>query len=457
MTDPPVSCPPGAADGSAHGVLDVLGVGFGPANLALAIALNERSRLAAAARPLRVAFIERQRSFGWHQGMLIAGANLQVSHLKDLVTMRDPTSDFTFVSYLHRMGRLPAFINQKTMNPSRVEFNDYLSWAAGRLAHMVTYGLEVVDARPVPQDGDVRCIEVIARHTGDGHLVTYRTRNLVLATGLEPHLPPDAPRSPRAWHSAELLPRLAGVDDDAEHTVVIVGAGQSAAEAAEYVHRRFRRARVYCVFSRYGYSPADDSPFVNGIFDPDTVTLFYQSPPEVQQSFFDYHGNTNYSVVDSDLITVLAQRAYEESVAGPPRLIIRNLSRIAQVRESGHGLDVRLRYLPDGSITPVHADHLIYATGYRPRNPLSILGEVGNYCKIGPSASLRVDRSHRVVTTGQMHCGIYVQGATQASHGIASTLLSTVATRAGEIADAIASGAGADRAASASWAAITPG
>ena len=456
MTQSSTGCSPGAADSPASDVLDVLGVGFGPSNLALAIALDERSKPGPSARPLRAAFIERQERFGWHRGMLITGANLQVSYLKDLVTMRDPTSDFTFVSYLHQMGRLPAFINQKNPYPSRIEFNDYLSWAASRLAHMVTYGLEVVDARPVPQDGDVRCIEVIARHTADGRLVTYRTRNVVVATGLEPHLPPDAPRSPRAWHSSEMVPRLAGIEDDAEQTFVIVGAGQSAAEAAEYVHRRFRRARVHCVFSRYGYSPADDSPFVNGIFDPATVDLFYRSPPEVQQLFFDYHANTNYSVVDNDLITMLAQRAYEESVAGPPRLIIRNLSRLTQVRESGHGLDVRLQYLPDGSITRVHADHLIYATGYRPRNPLSILGEVGNYCKIGPSASLRVDRSHRVITTGQMHCGIYIQGATEATHGIAETLLSTVAIRAGEIADAIASDAGPDLAASASRTAGRP-
>jgi len=426
----------------------VLGVGFGPSNLALAIALDERSRLAAA-RPLHAAFIERQQGFGWHQGMLIDGANLQVSYLKDLVTMRNPTSDFSFLYYLHQVGRLPAFINQKNMYPSRVEFNRYLSWAAGRLAHMVTYGLEVIDARPVPQNGEMRCFEVIARHTANGRLVTYRTRNIVVATGLEPHLPPGAPQSPRVWHSAELLPRLAGIDDGQEQAFVVVGAGQSAAETVEYVHRRFRRARVYCVFSRYGYSPADDSPFVNGIFDPGTVDLFYGSSDEVRQLFFDYHANTNYSVVDGDLITTLAQRVYEESVAGRTRLIMRNLSRVDDISEGRQGLEVRLRYLPDRTDTTVTADWLIYATGYRPRDPLGVLGELGRYCKTGPSGALRLDRCHRVVTTDRMHCGIYVQGAAEATHGIASTLLSTVAVRAGEIADAIAAGAGPDVTASA--------
>jgi L-ornithine N5-monooxygenase len=424
--------------GSSPGdVLDVLGVGFGPSNLALAIALHERSTVTAAGRPPRALFIERQQGFGWHPGMLIDGANLRVSYLKDLVTMRDPTSGFSFLNYLSQTGRLPAFINKSTMYPSRVEFNDYLSWAARQLQHMVAYGLEVTGARPVLEDGDVRYLDVVAQQPGSGRPVTYRTRNVVVATGLGPRLPLDAPRSPRIWHSSELMQRLGGLDDDQEQTFVVEGAGQSAAETAEYLHRRFRRARVYCVFSRFGYSPADDSAFVNGIFDPASVDLFHSSPAAVRQLLLDYHANTNYSVVDSDLITTLYDRWYEETVAGPQRLIMRNLSRVAQVTEGGQGLEVRLQYLPDNSFATVPAHWLIYATGYRPRDPLEVLGEAGSFCKSGESGAVQVDRGYRVVTTGRMSCGIYVQGAAEATHGLASTLLSTVAVRAGEIAGAI--------------------
>ena len=442
MTDLSVSRSPRAAVDSTDDVLDVLGIGFGPSNLALAIVLEEQARRTARGRPVRAAFVERQEAFGWHRGMLIGGTNLQVSFLKDLVTMRDPTSDFSFLCYLHQAGRLAAFINQKNLYPTRVEFHAYLSWAAGRLRHQVTYGMEVVDAKPVMQGDDVHYIDVVARRTADGSRVKYRTRNVVVATGLEPHLPADAPASPRVWHSAEFLDRLADVPDDRQQTFVVVGAGQSAAEVVEYVHRRFTRARVYSVFTRYGYSPSDDSPFVNGIFDPDTVDLFFRSPDEVKQLFFDYHANTNYSAVDIDVITELGHRAYDELVEGQPRLIIRNLTRVAAVNQSESGVDVDLLFLPDGTITTVHADWLIYATGYRPRSPLSVLGELGSYCKTGSSGSLRVDRCHRVVTTRRMHCGIYLQGCTEATHGISSTLLSTTAIRVGEIAAAITADAG---------------
>lgn len=427
--------PPRPADGSTDDVLDVLGIGFGPSNLALAIVLEEQAQHAEAARPVRAAFVERQDDFGWHRGMLIGGANLQVSFLKDLVTMRDPTSDFSFLAFLHAEGRLAAFINQKNMYPSRVEFHAYLSWAADRLRRRVTYGVEVIDARPVVLDGDVRYIDVVARRTADGSLVTYRTRNVVVATGLEPYLPQDALASPRVWHSAELLHRVSGISDDQQQTFMVVGAGQSAAEVVEYLHRRFTRARVYSVFTRYGYSPADDSAFVNGIFDPETVDLYFRCPDEVKQLFFDYHANTNYSAVDIDLISELGQRAYGELVDGQHRLIIRNLSRVVAVREREPGLEVELLFLPDSSTARVQADWLIYATGYRPRSPLAMLGEVASYCKAEPF--LQVDRYHRAITAERMRCGIYVQGATEATHGISSTLLSTTAIRAGEIAAAI--------------------
>jgi L-ornithine N5-oxygenase len=75
--------------------------------------------------------------------MLLDDATMQVSFVKDLVTMRDPTSDFSFLAYLHKKGRLVDFINHKILYPLRVEFHDYLEWAASRVDHLVHY-----DARP---------------------------------------------------------------------------------------------------------------------------------------------------------------------------------------------------------------------------------------------------------------------------------------------------------------------
>ncbi|MFB7510754.1 SidA/IucD/PvdA family monooxygenase, partial [Streptomyces broussonetiae] len=100
-------------------VYDIVGVGFGPANLALAIAIEEHNETVAPDQRLTAAFLEKQPSFGWHRGMLIEGATMQVSFLKDLATMRNPNSRFSFVSYLHDKGRLVDFINHKVLYPTR--------------------------------------------------------------------------------------------------------------------------------------------------------------------------------------------------------------------------------------------------------------------------------------------------------------------------------------------------
>src|SRR5262245_61603677 len=100
---------------SEPAVYDLVGVGFGPSNLALAIALTEFNEQTA--KPVTAQFLERQPRFGWHRGMLIEDATMQVSFLKDLVTMRNPTSRFSFLCYLKARDRLVDFINHKNLFP----------------------------------------------------------------------------------------------------------------------------------------------------------------------------------------------------------------------------------------------------------------------------------------------------------------------------------------------------
>ena len=77
---------------------------------------------------------------------------------------------------------------------------------------------------------------------------------------------------------------------------------------------------MHAVFTRYGYSPADESPFVNAIFDPAAVDTFFHADASVKEMLLTYHRNTNYSVVDRELIHELYRRHYQETVAGETRL-----------------------------------------------------------------------------------------------------------------------------------------
>ncbi len=417
-------------------IYDVLGIGFGPSNLALAVALHEHGATAQAGEELRAGFLERQPTFGWHRGMLIDDATMQVSFLKDLVTMRDPTSGFTFLNYLREQGRLVDFLNQKTLFPLRIEFHDYFEWAAARVGHLVEYDAEVVSVKPVTEDGEVRWFDVTSRTPGAPERPTVRrTRAVCVATGLEPHLPPGAELSEHIWHNSELLPRVDQLVRSGApvRRAVVLGAGQSAAEAVDYLHRRFPEAEICSVFSKYGYTPADDSPFANRIFDPEAVDVFYAASPDVKQSLLDYHRGTNYSVVDMDLIESLSRTMYQEKVQGTRRLRMMNVSRIREVAGHGDGVRVTVEFLPTGERETLDSDVLVYATGYQPRGIGDHLGEIAKLCLRDDEDQLRVGRDHRVETAPNVTAGIYLQGGTEHTHGLTSTLLSATAVRAGEI------------------------
>ncbi|WP_131768976.1 lysine N(6)-hydroxylase/L-ornithine N(5)-oxygenase family protein [Candidatus Protofrankia californiensis] len=417
----------------------VVGVGFGPSNLALAIAIAEHNAKIAPEAALRALFVERQATFGWHRGMLLDGATMQVAFLKDLVTLRNPESGFSFLSYLHAVGRLVDFINHKTMYPSRVEFHDYLAWAAARLGALVLYDSEVREIRPVFHDDVVDCLDVVINTAAaPSGSVVRRTRNVVLGVGLEPYLPDGVENSDRVWHNHDLLTRLETLRSRQGSVTppgrfVVVGAGQSAAETTEYLHRSFPDAEVCAVFSRYGYSPADDSPFANRIFDPNAVDEFFHAPAEVKSTLFDYHRNTNYSVVDTELIEELYRRAYQEEVSGRRRLRILKTSSLVGLSTGAAGVQTTVEFLPTGEKTVLDADVVVFATGYRPRDPIGLLGELAPFCRTDSSGRLMVDRDYRVVTDPELTCGIYLQGGTEHTHGISSSLLSNVAVRSGEI------------------------
>lgn len=417
---------------------DVVGIGFGPANLALAIAVAEHNTRPDTT-PVRSLFLERQRSFGWHRGMLIDDATMQVSFLKDLVTLRNPTSDFSFLAYLHSADRLVDFINQKSLFPLRIEFHDYLEWASSRFTDEVRYGHEVTTVTPVYDGDTVRWFDVTARSCAG--TTTVRASNLVFGMGLTPHLPPGATLSDRVWHNRDLLDRVETLRH--ETTVpppmrfAVVGAGQSAAEVTKYLHDQFPHAEVCGVFSRYGYSPSDDSPFANRVFDPDAVDHFYAAPPEVKQLIMDYHGNTNYSVVDIDLIEELYRRVYQEKVLGTRRLRLFNVSRVVETVETGDGVRATVESLTTHEKTVLDCDVLVYATGYRPRDPLTLLGDVAGRCHRDDAGRPLVARDYRLATDSSLAAGLYLQGSTEHTHGISSSLLSTTAVRAGQILDSI--------------------
>ena len=201
---------------------------------------------------------------------------------------------------------------------------------------------------------------------------------------------------------------------------------------------RYPTAEVCAVFSRYGYSVADSTPFANRIFDPAAVDDYYFAPSEVKNSLRQYHANTNYSVVDPDVIDDLYRRQYQQRIVGESRLRVMHASRVAEVNPHDDGATVTVKFLPTGEITKLDADIVIYATGYRPVDPEVLLRDLDEFILRDERGTALIGRDYRLMTTNNFHCGIYLQSATEPTHGISSSLISNAAVRAGEIARSLA-------------------
>lgn len=418
-------------------VLDIAGIGFGPSNLALAIALREEQ----AAGSLRSLFFEKNPRFSWHRNMLLPGAKMQVSFVKDLATFRNPASRYSFLAYLHEMGRLPQFVNHSDFFPTRQEFHGYLEWAAAQVADQVRYASPVAGLHVPPESrsGTIDHLDVdIEDDRGDTRFRRFSARNIVLAVGLKPRLPQGVEVGPRVWHSSQFLQGMQAFEDGKAKHFAVIGAGQSAAEIVRYLWDRFPSATITSVLTPYGYSIADNTPFANQVFDPDAVDAFYFAQAPGRDAIWRYHRNTNYAVVDEEVARDLHQRIYDDDVAGRSRVQFLNLCKLAKLTPTADQVRLHIDSLASGEQSTLTADAVICATGYESMDTSHLLDAVEPYLLRDADGALQIRRDYRLVTTPELDACIYLQGGTEHTHGITSSLLSNIAIRSGEIARSIA-------------------
>ncbi|MFE2179014.1 lysine N(6)-hydroxylase/L-ornithine N(5)-oxygenase family protein [Streptomyces sp. NPDC059455] len=414
---------------------DVVGIGFGPANLSLAIALEEHPD------PVSAVFFERREALSWHPGMLVPSAKMQVSFLKDLVTFRNPVSPFSFVSYLHESGRLARFVNNQDFFPTRREFHSYLEWAESKLGPRVVYGSEVTAMRvPAGARGPADRVLVEVRDAGLGGATRLvAARNVVISTGLVPRMPAGVEPDTTVWHSSEFLDRFRQHQRRIRR-VAVAGGGQSAAEIVRFLYDNLPDAEIHAIVPAYGYSIADNTPFANQVFDPDAIDDYYYGSPRSRDAFWKYHANTNYSVVDGEVLRDLYQRASEDDLAGTNRLHFVNLTRVIGVKTVQNEVRITMYSTAREDSYDQDVDVLVCATGYDPMDPAELLGDIAPRCLHDAEGRIEVGRDFRLVTTPDLRCRIYLQGGTEHTHGLSSSLLSNLATRSGEITRSIAAG-----------------
>lgn len=409
---------------------DLIGIGFGPSNIALAIALEE------ARHPLRPLFIEKQAGFAWHRNMLLDNAHMQISFLKDLVTLRNPSSRYTFISYLHEKQRLQDFINLKTFFPSRHEFNDYLAWAASHFDDRCAYGEEVVEILPEMRGNEVVLLRLRSQDA-EQRVHERLARNLVISIGGKPNIP-ESFRSlkgnPRVFHSSNYLEEIAKWSD--AKRIAIVGAGQSAAEIFMDLTGRPGQRSVDLIMRARAIKPSDDSPFVNEIFNADFTDFVFNRPDAERAALLHEFSQTNYAAPDLALIEQIYDLLYRQKVSGEERHHFLRRHEVAAAQAVSDGIRLDLRDLNEGCEFSAGYDVVILATGYMRDFHKRLLQPLSEYL-----GEFEVDRDYRLRSDDRMHPAIFLQGACESSHGLSDTLLSVTATRTAEIGRALSASA----------------
>ncbi|PBK97067.1 hypothetical protein ARMGADRAFT_1077176 [Armillaria gallica] len=321
----------------ADTTFDLIGLGFGPANIAIGGALVEswagRGDSSRQDHPIKkVLFVEKHAKFQWHPGMLLPDARMQISFMKDLATLRSPQSPITFLSYLHSQNRLINFINRGSTIPTRREYADYLSWAARYVQDHgvpVLFGTEVVGVDST-SDG---LLVVHAKDVASGKVTSYTTRNLIISPGGTGRVPvPLASliEHPLVIHSSAYLMSVDSIiasiaaKGKASLRVAVIGAGQSAAEVTLNLRERLRsipapagRHQIDMIIRKGALRPSDDTPFANEIFDPQATDAWFSHPSSASRATqLQEFKSTNYSVINSLTLDALYEVIYSQKVDG---------------------------------------------------------------------------------------------------------------------------------------------
>jgi lysine N6-hydroxylase len=392
-------------------VYDFVAIGLGPFNLGLAC-------LTAPISELDGVFLERKPEFDWHPGMLLESATLQTPFLADLVTLADPASPYSFLSYLKDAGRLYSFYIRESFYPLRTEYVDYCRWAASRVPN-VRFNRDVTAVEYDESES------VFVVHADDE---TYRARRLVLGTGTSPYLPePCRTLEGGLVHSSGYVQNRATLQ--AKRSITIIGSGQSAAEIFydllsdidehEYeLNWITRSARFF---------PLEYTKLTLEMTSPEYIDYFHALPPDVRDRLIASQKGL-YKGIDSDVIDSIFDLLYIKArhKDGTRARLMTNteLTGAAYDRESAlYALD--LRQAEQGRDFQLASEGLILATGYRHQVP-AFLGPIRDRMRWDEHGRFDVRRDYSVDDAGDE---IYVQNAELHTHGLVAPDLGMAAYR----------------------------
>lgn len=336
---------------------DVIGIGFGPANIALAIAMEEAQFNG------RCLFLERNTKTEWQPQMLLFGSDIQNNPCRDLVTPRNPRSRYTFTNFLFENNRLFEHLNLGLEFPLRREFAEYVQWVAGFFSHQIAYGRGVKKLTLVDHHD-----EKYYRIETDKNEV-YFSRSVVVAPGRTPMIPTlfEKANPQHVFHLTRYLNTLSQLNEKKPlRRIVVVGGSQSAVEIILHLRQTYPNAEIINIQRGYGFRLKDTSPFSDHVYFPEFVDYYFNASESGKKRLNQHLHFTNYSAADKDVIHQLYVSMYEDKLQGKAQVRILSCQEIQSYSEDENLSRLELREVHTGELTTIdNIEGIALATGFR--------------------------------------------------------------------------------------------
>jgi L-ornithine N5-monooxygenase len=423
-------------------VYDLVGIGFGPANIALAIALEDDNCYP------NCLFLEKALEPVWQEEMLFdesldIHSNIQNIPFRDLVTPHNPRSRYTFLNYLHETNRLFGYLNMDLLMPMRPDYAAYIKWVGGHFADRLLTGVSVSSVNSsLGRNGD----NIYRITADDGHC--FSARHVVIGIGRPAFIPKPfrSIRDPRVFHLSRYKSSLSVTDRPEVRRIAVIGSSQSALEILLHVNDRHPDAEIHSIFRRFGYPLKDTNPFMSEIYFPEFTDFYYSAPPELKKRIDRDVYRTNYGACDMDVLEELYRRIYYQNLRGERRFYVRRLTEVRAAQATPEGIRLNLVNLASELASSEYFDVVVLATGFMNLGEgesnlrtLPILDGLAEELHFDASGCVQVDRDYCLALKPRRGRGsIVMNGLCETTHGMGDAgSLSLVSLRAQRIVKAL--------------------
>lgn len=382
---------------------DIIGIGIGPFNLSLAA-------LSQPIENLTSLFLDQRAGFDWHPNLMLTGTRLQTSFLSDLVTLADPTSQFSYLNFAKKMGRIYPFYIRENFFLLREEYNQYCQWACEQLNNL-RFNFKVIS---IYYDEKNELYTVKGVDTVNKQEQFYVTRYLILGTGTQPWAPQSCllKDNKNISHSADYLQCRENILKSTD--ITLIGSGQSAAEifynlltdpGKENYHLRWitRSPRFF---------PLEYTKLTLEMTSPEYIDYFFNLPENIRYPLISEQKSL-YKGINADLINEIYDALYQLNISGKSRVELLTNTTLEAVSSESNKLKLSCYHHETQKHFSLSTEYLVLATGYRYNLP-DFLSPIYEQLNWQASKQLSVSRHYSIDIQNR----IFAQNIGLESHGL---------------------------------------